>query len=156
MKSFPARTIRLVLALLLVLGSNGAQAEIQRLLLVTATPELEGLQLSRKDISRLYLSRPIYHNTGMRLIPLINLSDPLAHEVFLQKIMLMSARSYDRLLLSRVFRQGGRRPERFHSLLHLIETLQRHPGSITYMWQHEARQYPRLMTLMELWQGNVR
>ena len=155
MKSFPARTIRLVLALLLVLGSNGAQAEIQRLLLVTATPELEGLQLSRKDISRLYLSKPLYH-AGLRLVPLINLSDPLAHEVFLQKVMLMSARSYDRLLLSRVFRRGGTRPERFHSLLRLIETLQEHPGSITYMWQHEAVRYPRLTTLMELWQGNVR
>lgn len=146
---------QLLVTLLLIGCCTAAQAEMRRLVLVTATPELEQVQLSRKEIRKLYLGRTIVKE-GLQIIPLINRSDPLTYQVFLQKIMLMSATSYERFLLSKVFRSGGGRPEKFNSATALVQTLRKQPGSITYMWEEGRYSDAHLVPLSELWRGITR
>ncbi|MCL5669464.1 MAG: hypothetical protein M1392_05745 [Gammaproteobacteria bacterium] len=58
------------------------------------------------------ISRPgivEYEEDGVQLVPLLNTGDPMLYEVFLQKVIFLSARNYERQVLSRVFRMGGRR-----------------------------------------------
>ncbi len=141
-------------SLLLICFCGVLHAEARRLVLVTATPELRQVQLSRKEIRKLYLGRAIVKD-GRRLVPLINTSDALGYQIFLQKIMLMSAHSYERFLLSKVFRSGGARPERFTSPPALIQSLRAQPGTITYMWARGDLDEDHLLTLQELWRGVV-
>ncbi len=147
--------MRKLLATLLLACCAAAHAETRHLVLVTATPALEQVQLSRKEIRKLYLGRTIIKD-GLHLIPLINNSDPLSYQIFLQKIMLMSATSYERFLLSKVFRSGGMRPERFDSPGALIHSLRTQPGTISYMWKQGSLSDAHLVTLGELWRGAAR
>ncbi len=144
----------LLLALLLACCSV-SQAEIRRLVMVTATPELAEIRLSPRDIRKLYLGRAIIRN-DRRLIPLINRSDPLLYQIFLQKSVLLSSNSYERFLLSKVFRSGGSRPQRYDSLQQLIQALLHRPHTVSYMWAVNARDEPRLRIIKEIWRGNIK
>ncbi|HHH36498.1 MAG TPA: hypothetical protein ENK48_06690 [Gammaproteobacteria bacterium] len=144
--------MRLLPALLIFLGCAAAQAEARQLVLVTSTPELQQAQLSRKEIRKLFLGRSVFKN-GTQVVPVINESDPLAYQIFLQRVILMSAASYERHLLSRVFRRGGRRPVKLASIRRLGELLRGQPGTVSYMWLDEVRSDPRLLVLDQLWEG---
>lgn len=146
---------RLLSALLLLACCAAAQAETRQLVMVTATPELATAPLTTREIRKIYLGHAITKN-GRRIVPLINRSDPLAYQVFLQKVLLMSGPSYERLLLARVFRGGGSRPARFDSPVQLTETLVAQPNTISYMWAVDTQNDPRLRTIIELWRGQVR
>ena len=146
--------MRYLLAMILLTGSVALHAETRHLVLVTATPGLEESGLTRREIRKIYLGRPIVKEE-QRIIPIINESDPLAYQVFLQRIMIMSAPSYERYLLSRVFRKGGTRPEKTASPRHLLQALHSRPGAVSYMWLREARIDPGLRVIYELWRGEL-
>lgn len=142
-------------ALLLLLLSAGAPhglaAEQRRLVLVTASTA-KITPLPPTEVRKLFLGLPVSQNS-LHLEPLRNASDPLLNEVFLQQIMFMSAQSYDRQLISQVFRYGGHRPVSYSDVDALAAALRDLPGAVSYMWLASAQQIPGIKVLQELWQG---
>lgn len=105
--------------------------------------------MSSSEVRRLYLGRSVEKN-GVPLLPLRNTTDPLLYETFLQKVVFMSAQSYERYLLVRVYQTGGQRPPGYDRISELQTALQQHPGSVTFMWGAEAQAMPDVTIIQEL------
>ena len=143
-------------ALLLFWLSTGASHDVlaaqeRRLVLVTGSTT-KIAPLPPADVRKLFLGLPVSQNS-LRLEALRNDSDPLLNEVFLQKIMFMSAQSYERQLVSQVFRFGGHRPVSYSDVGMLAAALRDQPGTMSYMWLPSAQQIPGIQVVQELWQG---
>ncbi|HEC13306.1 MAG TPA: hypothetical protein ENI80_08695 [Acidiferrobacteraceae bacterium] len=119
-----------------------------------ATAEANMPPLTQAEIRKAYLGVAI-RKGGYDIIPVRNVTDPLLYEVFLQKIIFMSARKYEHQLTNRVLKWGGRRPARYSSLLLLAKDLKQHPGTITYMWARTLEAVPGTKVVQELWAGPV-
>ena len=143
----------LLLLLLNTGASHGLAAEERRLVLVTASIS-KITPLSPTEVRKLFLGLAVTQNS-LRLEPLHNASDSLLNEVFLQKIIFMSAQNYERQLMSQVFRLGGHRPIRYTDAGKLVTVLQGTPGALSYMWLSSAQQIPGIKVVQELWQGPV-
>lgn len=112
-----------------------AHAEEQRIAIVTS--EGAGITaISAKEVRRAYLGASVVLN-GVEIKPLLNQSDKLAAEVFLQKVLFMSAEAYERQLLARSF-QGGSRPKAYANLTNLIDALRNDNATITFMLYETA------------------
>jgi len=143
----------------LLLAAPTANAEgpavggVRHLVLVTASDSpVDGL--SSEDLRDAYLAFPIKHG-DLQIRPLLNASDPVVYEVFLQKVLFMSQRNYDRYVLSQVFRYGGTRPPPFEVLATLCAALHARPGAVTFMWLTDAEELEGIKVLRELWAGTV-
>ena len=143
----------LLLLLLNAGASHGLAAEERRLVLVTASTS-NITPLSPTEVRKLFLGLAVTQNS-LRLEPLHNASDSLLNEVFLQKIIFMSAQNYERQLMSQVFRLGGHRPIRYTNAEKLVTALQDTPGALSYMWLSSAQQIAGIKVVQELWQGPV-
>lgn len=142
------------LALLLIVTEPGAAPGSERtLVMVTVTgAQSKTTSLTQQEVRRLFLGETLFKD-GERLIPLLNIGDPLLYEVFLQKVIFMSARNYERQVLSRVFRMGGKRPAAYTDDAELLEALRNEPGRVSYMWEDLAKFSPGIKTVGTLWQS---
>lgn len=109
--------------------------------------------LTLQEARKLFLGVPL-EKGGEHLVPLLNTSDPLIFEVFLQKVAFMSANAYESQTLSVVFRLGGKRPERYDDLKNLVDALQQNPGTVTYLWEDQVRANQGIKSVNVLWQGS--
>jgi len=149
MRRLPVKTMALLVCLCLA-GIAAAVESSQRDLLLVCGTESTIPQLSREEVRKLFLGVPIVKD-GIRLKPLRNASDELITEVFLQKTVFMSKRSYERQLLSRVFRLGGSRPPVYTDITELTAELRRSPESVTYMWSDQVTQANAVKSIGVLW-----
>ena len=133
---------------------NGMTEPSQHTLILVSSHNSSIASLSPIEIRKLFLGVPIMHK-GQLLKPLRNATDALMTEVFLQKIIFMSKRSYDRELLSRVYRLGGKRPEIYSENTELIKELRDIPGALTYMWSNDIIDNPGLKSLGVIWTGSI-
>jgi hypothetical protein len=116
-----------------------ALAEEQRITIVASTGS--GIKaISAKEVRRAYLGATIVLD-GVEIKPLRNQTDKLAAEVFLQKVLFMSAEAYERQLLARAFR-GGSYPKAYESLNDLLAALQKDNSTITFMLYETAINTP--------------
>lgn len=114
-------------------------AEEQRISIVASTRS--GIKaISAKEVRRAYLGASIVLN-GIEVKPLLNQTDKLVGEVFLQKVLFMSAEAYERQLLSRTFR-GASRPKPYENLTDLLAALQGDDATITFMLYETAIKAP--------------
>jgi hypothetical protein len=104
--------------------------------------------ISAKEVRRAYLGASIVLN-GIETKPLLNLSNKLAEEVFLQKVMFMSADAYERQLISRTF-QGGIRPKAYESLPALLKELNNDNAAISFMLYEDATNIPEIRIIGNL------
>lgn len=141
------------LLLLLECAFGLATVSAERLVLVTSSRSTLPA-LTPSEVRKLFLGRPVVKD-GVRLEPLRNSTDPILQEVFLQKVVFMSGRAYERQLLSNVFREGGERPGDFNNTDQLLAALQSKTGSLTYMWENSAKSTPGVKVITELWQGSL-
>ena len=123
-------------------------ASAQKLVLVSAsTSAVE--PLSMLEIRQLYLGLSIIkHET--RLVPYRNYSDKLLKQMFLQKVVFLSSKTYERQLLRRTFGTGSRRPKVFKNDSNLVNALKRQRGALTIMWRSKAISTPGLVIVQEL------
>ncbi len=147
------------LALLLLLGSQAGRAEqaegkaVPPGAVVVAVAKGSPLQrLTLEALRRAFLGLPVERD-GVRVLPLVNRSDPLLYEIFLQKVVFLSARSYTRLLLSRTLRTGAPRPPEYTDVAALREALAARPGAVAVLWARDVHADPRLRVLQVLWSG---
>jgi hypothetical protein len=129
--------IAILFAACVLLATPMAHAEEQRIAIVV-NAESEITAISSKEVRRAYLGASIVLN-GIEIKPLLNQTDPLATEVFLQKIMFMSSEAYERQLISRTF-QGGSRPKTYENLTAMLAALHHDNAAITFMLYETALQ----------------
>lgn len=144
------------LALLVVTSEPGAVPGAERtLVMVTVTgAQSKTASLTQQEMRRLFLGETLIKD-GEHLVPLLNTGDPLLYEVFLQNVIHLSARRYERQVLARVFRMSGRRPAAYDDTAKLLEALRSEPGRISYMWDDMAKSSPGVKTIGMLWQSPV-
>jgi len=141
-----------ILGLLFLLGAQSLRA-ITRHSLVLATSSHSSIPaLTVQEARKLFLGVPL-EKGGEHPVPLLNISDPLIFEVFLQKVAFMSANTYESQTISVVFRLGGKRPESYNDLKHLVDALQQNPGTVTYLWEDQVQANQGLKAVNVLWQG---
>ncbi len=141
-----------VCSLLLFTSVNpSSAAETSRLVLVTSSEIATLQQFTPAQLRKLFLGLTVNDHEGDAIHPLRNMSDERLYSVFLQKVVFMSARNYERHLLSRVISMGGRRPPSYTSQTDLIQALHSTPHSVSYMWENRARNTPGIETLQKLW-----
>jgi len=147
MKEGKAKTLFMCLCLICI-GSTAQMTQRSLLLVCSDNSTLE--PLSHAEARKLFLGVPIT-KSQIRLKPLLNVSDPLITEVFLQQIVFMSKRQYERQLLSRVFRLGDQRPPEYENIDMLAKALLDTPGSMSYMWSEQLEHQSGLKSLGVLW-----
>ena len=147
---------RLSLMLLLSALALAAQAASNgtRELVLVASADSPASQLSVRETRKLYLGVPVEKN-GVTIKPLLNVSDSLLFEVFLQKVTFMSAEAYDKQVLAIVFRLGGQRPEVFRDRGMLFNALRERPETVTFVWSSDLQGLPGLKSVSTLWSGDI-
>ena len=143
------RPLILCLCLSLICVSSTAQT-VQRSLLLVCSDNAKLESLSHADVRKLFLGVPLIVDQ-VRLKPILNANDPLATDVFLQKVIFMSRRQYERQLLSRVFRLGDQRPPEYEDIDLLAKALLDTPDSLSYMWSEQLEHLTGLKSLGVLW-----
>jgi hypothetical protein len=140
----------LVVIQLIPLPVFAHEGQNQALVLVAASDsQIEKLQ--PRLFRKLFLDVPVTSN-NQPLIPLINTSDDLLYEIFLQKVVYMSERHYERMLISRTFRTGRPRPARFSDNSELVKALNSTPGSVSVMWRKIAEEEKAVRIVQTLWE----
>lgn len=135
-----------------LMAEDSEENEERRLVLVSTT-EAEVVDLSLDEIRRVFLGIPVRQKD--RLIEaVINESDSLAYEVFLQTVVFHSARSYERYLIKRVFQEGGRRPARVTAMRNLPNVLADREGRVSFAWHEWAEERDDVQVVRELWRGS--
>lgn len=156
-RGVPIAMRKLSFALALLLSSLAvppARADGQRELVLAASATSAIPKLTLQETRKLYLGVPVEKN-GVTIKPLVNVSDPLLFEVFLQKVTFMSADAYEKQVIAIVFRMGGQRPESFQDPERLIGTLLEQPNAVTFVWASELGRYQGIKSVNTLWAGTI-
>ena len=147
------RILSALLALIILFSVNCLWA-ISKHSLVLATSATSDLPaLTMQEARKLFLGVPLEKN-GERFIPLLNTSDSLTYEVFLQKVAFMSSSAYEAQTVSIVFRLGGKRPESFSDLKTLVQTLQQNQRAVTFLWEDQVQANQGIKSISVLWQDS--
>lgn len=147
-KKTQARIIFLFVFLCIISTNSSATKHRSLLLVCDANSTLT--YLSPTEIRRLFLNVPVVKD-GVQLKPLRNVSDPHITNVFLQKVIFMSERSYKRKLLSRIFRYGGKNIPVYSNIAELKAELHLFPEAVTYMWSDQIEHDDGVKSLGILW-----
>ena len=152
MRLFRIQMASLIFLLSLICINGFATGHQKHSIVLVSNQNLDVDELSPMEVRKLFLGVPVIVD-GQPLNPLRNSTDPLLTEIFLQKIVFMSERSYERALLSRIYRLGGKRPEIYTDKPELVKQLRSSPGSLTYMWAEDAT---GLKSLGVIWSGSIK
>jgi hypothetical protein len=137
--TFVKNIFAILLAACALLVALMAHAEEQRIAIVAGAGS--GIKsISAKEVRRAYLGATIVLE-GVEIKPLRNLTDKLAGEVFLQKVMFMSAEAFEQQLLARAFR-GGSNLKTYDNLTDLLAALNNDNTAITFMLYETAIKTP--------------
>jgi len=148
------RRALLFTGLLLLMNTSFGGGSNHRQLVLVATARAPIAAMSNSDVRRIYLG--LRDSTGsQRSVPLGNRSDPLLYEVFLQKVIFMSARNYERQIISHVYQTGNQRIVMYDSKGDLLQHLANDPDSVSYMWATDGKVDSNLRILQVIWEGNV-
>lgn len=144
----------LIFSLLLLCNIVSTGIAAEKKMVLVASSDIGNLDLSRSEVRQLFFGGATVKE-GVQFEAVINDSDSLLYEVFLQKIVFMSARAYERKLISRVFRKGGRRVVFASSLASLENDLVANRRRISFMWEEDALALPGVTVIGELWHGSI-
>ncbi len=143
----------LIAGLMAVISPLVQATEARTLVLVAANSKSE-FNLSGTEARRLFLGLPVAKE-NRPLVALINHTDSLLYQVFLQKIIFMSANTYERQLLANVARQGGQRPRYYTDWQELLSALRAQPEGVAYMWREQIPADAGLVVVAEIWRLGV-
>lgn len=137
---------RMVVALLLcaiTLAEPGWARAAEPKLVLVASAKSSVAAISATEARRLYLGVPLVQD-GHEVEPLRNAVDPAIQELFLQRVLFMSAQAYERQMSGRVYRSGGNRIPEYADQRALIDKLLSDPWAVTYMSVDVATSQPNL------------
>lgn len=147
--SVSVRVAQFLMISALVLAASTSRADVAVVLVTNQDSAIE--TISSLDIRKVYLGISVT-NDGNIIRALRRRDDERLNQIFLQSVIAMSQRSYERRLLSLVLKFGTPRPEEVDDRNELLELLARHPSSIAYMWKSEAESNPSVKIIRVLWQ----
>jgi hypothetical protein len=147
--SFILSTRRTALLLALLFCTSLASASSQSVVLVVRA-DSPVADLESVAVRKLFLGVPVLVN-GRPLHPIRNRSDARLDQIFLQEIAAMSQSAYDRQILIGVNRQGWLRPEEVDSQTRVLERLLSDPNAVSFMWQRDVANNPRIRVIRVLW-----
>lgn len=139
---------KLLIAVLVLLSSASCWAEATVVLVTGKDSPVQ--QLSSLDIRKAYLGILIRID-DKTVHPVRRRDDEHLNEIFLQSVIAMSERSYERRLLSLVLRRGTPRPFIAGDYEALVKELTRRPIAIGYMWKRDAEADDRVRIIKVLW-----
>lgn len=134
-----------VLSALLVPCIPWAQAS----LVLVAGRQSPIVHVSADEARKLYLGIPLLVD-GKRVNPLRNGIDPVATEMFMQRVMYMSSEAYDRQMRKRVREGWASCPPLKADRRALLEALASDPMAVTYMDRGQAIDNPPLRIVGEM------
>jgi len=143
------RTAQWMFLAVLMLSMTALRAEDTVVLVTSSDGPIA--DLSSLDIRKAYLGISVTI-AGSTVRPLRQQDDDRLNLIFLQSVIAMSQRSYERRLLSMMIKYGTPRPAEVDDREELIETLARNPYAIGYMWKSDAESDSRIRTIKVLWQ----
>jgi hypothetical protein len=147
--SVRVRVANTLLAVILVLAGEIAAAE--RTVVLVAARDAAMEEISLLDIRKAYLGISVTFG-GNALRPLRRNDDEQLNQIFLQTVIAMSERSYERRLLSLMLKFGTPRPDEVDGPDEIYRRLAGNPNAIAYMWKREAEQDRRVKVVRLLWQ----
>jgi hypothetical protein len=133
----------------LTIASSGHAADD---LVIVARADSPIESLSNLDLKKIYLGIAVRID-GETIRGVRNVSDELLDRIFLQNIVAMSERTYQRRLLSFTLRYGRPRPPEISSLEELLERLSANPYAVSYMWKADAEARKEIRILRTIWRG---
>lgn len=146
------KTLLVILAAILTcLHEPEACAAKQDLVLVAAN-NTEVKEMSPDEVRRLYIGVPIEVD-GHFIDPLINATDNLVQEIFMQQVLFMSTEIYMRRNVVFSYRKGEIPSQLYSNLPSLIAVLKTNRYAVTYMLRSIAVTIPELKIITELWRG---
>ncbi len=108
------------------------------------------MPLDKNELRRLFLGISVYRK-GERLVPLVNKSGELCYQVFLQSILGMSQKRYERVLVSGFYRQGVRSPSIYVDQQNLLIDLQDKKFGISFLFDNGTGVEKQFNVVQEIW-----
>ncbi len=143
------RVAQLLIITALTLAAH-ASAEDAAVVLVTGKDSpIENI--SSLEMRKIYFGISVSVD-GHTIRALRRRDDERLNQIFLQSVIAMSQRSYERRLLSLALRFGTPRPVEIKSRDELLRLLAENPSTIAYMWKSNAEADPRVKIIRVLWQ----
>lgn len=144
----------LVKALLLccigfILCIKVAGAEHQVVLVAASTSPLHNID--SLELRKIYLGFTVKRD-GQAIKGLRNISDEDVNNIFLQTVVAMSEKSYQRQQLSLTLRKGIPRVAEYDKVEDLIKALSSNPYSISYTHEDVAEREPGIKIIRVLWE----
>jgi len=139
--------IRIFLTVIVLISfSFPVSAESGGGLVIVTSNKSKVTSLNRKELRRVYLGLTVVKNE-FKVRPIRNLSNDDLHEAFLQNVMFMSSRTYERQLNIRTIRKGIKPPVEYMTSNNVVKALLGKEESIAYMWKSEADNNPNIRIL---------
>ena len=144
---------RLVLtffALSIGLAIEQVRAEDSVVLVTSADSSIR--DVSSIEVRKLFLGFTVNTGNGKPIHAVTNLSDERLWQVFLQGVMGMSERSYDRRLLTLTLQSGRPRPAVVQDVDAALLAIITDGNAITFAWSYDVDDRDDIRVLRVLWQ----
>jgi len=145
-----ARFASYLIPVILLFVTEASWAERAVVLVVSKASPIE--QLSTLELRKAYLGIAVTID-GRSVNALHLKGDEQLHDIFLQSVVAMSSRTYERRLLASAMQTGRPRPREADSREQLINLMASNPFFVGYMWKSDADADERVKIIRVLWQG---
>lgn len=148
-----ARALAFLFMVTQLCGALPVAADPARVLVLATHKASSDITLNKDSVRKLYLGMPDAAKAGVT--PICNHSDKVLYEVFLQKVVFLSAPDYERLLVGDSAKGSPQRPPHVETMAGVLKALAAQPSSVTYMWLDTVEQHAELKVVKELWRGPI-
>jgi len=144
------RTPQILLLVTMLLSAESSWADREVVLVTSRDSAVESL--STLDIRKAYLGIAVLVG-GEPVRAIRRRDDKQLNEIFLQSVMAMSLKSYERRILSLALKYGTPRPDQVDDAAALVGLLESSSRGIGYMWRTDAEGEDRVRIIGVLWRG---
>lgn len=135
------------------MGAVFAEEEKRELVLI-ASGNSKHNEFTLHELRKIFLGHAVKKNNvlvqGIR-----NISNDSVYQVFLQKLMHLSARNYEKRILLKTFRTGVRPVLTIKTLGELDVALNGNSNKISYIWSDEVLQLTDIKIIQSIWIGKT-
>lgn len=131
-----------------------ASSAVARELVLVSSVSSDYAPLTRLEIRKVFLGYPVKKD-NKEIYAIRNISDNKTYEIFLQKLIGLSAKNYERRLLLNTFHSGSPRVTAEESLQKLVTILNNNKAIVTFMWLDEVESLSGIKVIQTLWEGNA-
>ena len=130
-----------------------AVANAQRTVVLVTNESCRMETISTLDVRKAYFGI-VVHTDGIIIRPFRLRNDSQLNQIFLQSVIAMSEKTYERRLLSLVLKYGTPRPAEFGDIEALANALRQSDCGIAYMFKQDADEVDGIKAVKLLWQGD--